>query len=414
MSGKNLDWVDELAQTIRSDVSIYQFVSPQNEDIERRRFEQEIREQLVPVEDDEVIEATQEVSLDEIRAEDLRNIDLPEPDFAYADGADYSSQIASLEEAREVVSRAEASETVKNVYLSTLDELEALIDIVENVGDRETVQQASQIIYGSPSEEALNWAEDTLESLDSETDEKKEFSAEDMRRSVEGALEEVGMSDWKVNYTQKGVVSVNGASREIRVPENRKYGENEILRLVIHEIGTHALRSANGYLHEFEILGSGAAEYHPTGEGLALFMEEATGLSDNNLKRKYAARALAAESLLQGDDFGETYTLMREKGLNHDQAWSISTRAHRAGGFVKDHIYAEGLQQVTQYAEKEGTIDDLLIGKISEKYAGELSDSELDSEYNPVDIARSLERHAPEGVDPSSINLEGLREYVES
>jgi len=410
-------WIDELVRDVRGDVSIYQLVSPENEVREKDRFENHLRDQLarqIPSDEQKVREAVSEISMDEITASELESLDLREPDFRYESPDNYDMHRNKIQEARKTLESTETSDQIKNLYIATLEECEALIDIAENLGDPETVQEASQEIYGRPSDEALEWAEETLREIEVSCKGEEKFSPAEMKSTLEAAVEELGMEDWTVVYTNKGVVSVNGANREIRVPEkDRMYTENEIARLPIHEVGTHALRNANGYHQDFEILGAGAARYHSTGEGLALFMEEETGLSNEQLKRKYAGRALAIQSVLDGEEFTDTYKMAREHDFSHERAWNIATRAHRAGGFIKDHIYAEGLQEVSDYVEEEGSIDDLLIGKISSEYSG-LADEGLAARYSPADLVREIDGIVPDHVDTADIDTNGLDEHVSS
>jgi len=413
---RELEWIDELIQDIRGKIAIYQLVSPENETIEKERFERSIRENIArntPESTEDILDALEEISIDDLTPEELENLEIRNPGFTYDVHEDYSSEKIQIKDAHSILASSEASESLKQLYNETLDELESLIDIAENIGEPEPVQEASRKIYGEPSEEALDWARETLEDVETSTRPEPVFSAEDLKSSVEAAIELIGMEDWSVEYTQKGSVSVNGANREIRVPEDRKYTENEMMRLLTHEVGTHTLRSANGYLQEFGVMGSGTGKYHVTEEGLALFMEEETGLSSQELKRKYAGRVLAVQSVIEGDDFNDTYLMARKNSFNHDNAWNLATRAHRAGGFIKDHIYAEGLAEISEYVDEHGSINPLMIGKISSEHAEPLEKENLKAEYSPGDIVRNLDELTPAEVDASKADIDNLLKYLE-
>jgi hypothetical protein len=424
-TGNGLENVDLLTRQVRGDVNIYQLISPENESEQKQRFEQHIHgEPPTGVEAEEDLEVVDSLTRDtvlnsvsfdrDIGPEELESLDPWTPDFRYEEPRDYSRESERLEEARNEVDSSETSETVQRVYHDTLDEMEALIDIAENVGDSSVVRdQASREIYGEPSDEVIKWAEDTLENIEPGEPQEAEFTASDMGESIQGALDTLGMDDWSVGYTEKGVVSVNGAKQEILVPEEREFTENEIKRLLVHEVGTHALRGANGYEQEYEVLGSGAGGYHLAEEGLAFFMEKETGLADPDLERKYAGRLLSVESVMNGDDLAETYRMNRELGFDHDQSWSLATRAHRGGGFVKDHIYAEGYQKVDEYLKEEGgDLEDLMVGKVSIEQGRDLRQEEgLEPEYSPVELLENLDDLTPESVDVSDVDTEALEEY---
>lgn len=418
--------VDRLAQKIRGDVNIYQMISPVNESDEKRRFEQHLHGEpptaLEGVENEVVESITRDtllnsVSLDhDVTAEELEMLDPWTPDFRYSEPGDYSAETDRINEARETVKSSGLSEPVEDVYHDTLDEMDALVDIAHGVGNPEAVRDASSRIYGEPSEEALEWARDTLDSVEPGELQEAEFTATQMGESIEAALDTLGMEDWSVSYSEKGVVSVNGANQEIQVPEEREFTENEMKRLLVHEVGTHALRGANGYEQEFEVLGSGAGGYHTAEEGLAFFIEKATGLADPDLERKYAGRVLSVDSVMNGDDLAETYRMNRELGFDHDQSWSLATRAHRGGGFIKDHVYGEGYRQVEEYLEDEdGDMGDLMLGKVSIEQGQALSEYEgLEPKYSPVELLENLDELTPESVDTTDVDTEALEKYYSS
>lgn len=379
MSHETLRELDELIKDIRGDVAIYSLVSPENDAGERERF------------------LSGETS---------------EPDFRYEGEIENSREIRrELERLGSELEEVEVEDAVQQLYKDSVDEGDALLDIAENLGDPAVVQPASREIYGEPSKEAVNWAEDIL-SQESVPEESKEsgFGTGEMVETVERTLDVLGL-DWEVETEDKSIFSVNAANQEISVPDEREFTENEMMRLPLHEIGVHAVRGANGYEQEYQVMGAGAGGYHQAEEGLALFLEEATGLSDPAVKRKYAARAKSVESMMNGDSFRDTYEMNRGYGFDDEDAWKMTMRAHRGGGFIKDHVYAEGLRQVQAYigeqsgegleefAEMEGSLEDLLIGKVSVEQAEQLGD-DMKAEYSPADIVENMDYITPESIDP--------------
>lgn len=414
-SDSGLAEVDALVQKIRGDVSIYQLISPENHDLEKKRFENSLRQEIAektPGNKADVREAVDEIDLDELGSKDLEAVEPENPDFRYESSQDYSREREQIQTARGKVNSSEACSTVSEVYSETLDEMEVLLDIAENVGNQGVVRSASREIYGEPSSRAVEWAVETLENTDSVSEAEEEYSASEMKNSIDSALELLEMNEWSTEYTQKGFVSVNGAKQEIRVPENREFTENEMMRLLVHEVGTHAVRGANGHEQEYEILGSGAGGYHVAEEGLALFMENEAELSDSDLERKYAGRALSVQSVIDGDNFADTYKMNRELGFDHDQSWSLTTRAHRGGSFIKDHVYAEGYRQVKKHLDEEsGNLADLMIGKVSVDQGEALGQEGLEPEYSPVALLENIDSLTPESVDTSQVYTDALEKY---
>lgn len=427
-SGKSeeAEYLDNLVRRVRGDVNIYQLISPENELEQRQEFEQHIHGEPptgVQDADHEVIDSIvqdhllESVSLDhDITPEDLQMLDPWTPDFRYEESRDYSEEVESLREARRVAESSGTSEAVRKVYHDTLDEMEALVDIAHNIGDPEVVQDASRRIYGSPSEDVVTWARDTLDTVKPGEKQEENYSATQMGETIEAALSELDMNDWSVKYPEKGVMSVKGADKEILIPEGETFTENEMKRLPVHEVAVHALRAANGYEQDYEVLGSGAGGYHQAEEGLAFFLEKETGLADPDLERRYAGRVLSVNSVMNGDDLLETYKMNRELGFDHEDSWDIATRAHRGGGFIKDHVYAEGYLQVDEYLnEEDGDLEDLMVGKVSIDQGSDLRQEEgLEPEYDPRELLYRLDDLTPDDIDASDVDTEALDKYYDS
>jgi hypothetical protein len=101
-------------------------------------------------------------------------------------------------------------------------------------------------------------------------------------------------------------------------------------------------------------------------EGFAVLAEHLVGGLTASRLRTLAARVLAAESILDGATFLETYhTLADDYGFLPRTAFQVTTRVHRGGGLVKDAVYLRGLGRVVDYLAKGGRIETLLVGKIS-------------------------------------------------
>lgn len=443
MPSKILNDLDDVLNEVRSEVEIYATISPENEAEEKQAFEDRMRGEVPSGFEgrdgfsDEVNRTvdkmctdsvTQSMSPEDVHLEALDS--LKDPEFKYdnseEDLATYEELSQTLSELEDNLRDAEVPEDVKNLYKDTIDEARNLLDIAKTIKNPNTdvkgnnvVPEASSEIYGKPSESTISWAERTLEETEP-TDEARftegKYSTGEMVQTLEETLEEIGMQEWNVTTREKGSVKVNAANQEIGVPEGREFTENETMRLLMHEVGSHALRGGNGSDQDYEVLGAGAGGYHATGEGVALYLEQETDLSNPNTMRKYAGRVKSAQSVLDGDDFTETYKMNREHGFDHDKAWSMSVRAHRGGGFIKDHIYAEGMRMVEayvkdeeeldntsgieEYAEMNGSLEDLLVGKVSVDQAGNLDG--MNPRYTPEKIIDSMSKVTPEGVDTSA------------
>ena len=146
----------------------------------------------------------------------------------------------------------------------------------------------------------------------------------------------------------------------VRIPVGR------VEALVQHEVGTHVVTYWNGRAQRLRLLSNGLARHEELQEGLAVLAEYlVAGLTPARL-RAVAGRVVAAQSVVDGAGFIDTYRQLRnEHGFGSRLAFQTATRLHRGGGFVKDAIYFRGLRAVIGYLAEGGRLDTLLIGKIA-------------------------------------------------
>ena len=235
--------------------------------------------------------------------------------------------------------------------------------IIKNRGDEDFVKEATIILYGFPNEQLVAYADDLLKRIPPEETEKT-VPSERIKTVFEEALYEHGLIDWRVEFSDKRLTTVYPAEKKITVCRNRKFAKIDPERLKVHEIEVHVLRAANGYEQPLRIFAFGLPGYVSTEEGLASFFEELTGNTSKETMRDYAARVIAVDSVYKGLDFRQTFERLRSYGLSDDQAWNLTVRAHRAGGYIKDHIYLDGYRKVKKFAETIGDFKTLYVGKI--------------------------------------------------
>jgi uncharacterized protein (TIGR02421 family) len=154
--------------------------------------------------------------------------------------------------------------------------------------------------------------------------------------------------------------------------------------LIQHEVGTHIVTHWNGHAQPFKLLSVGLAHYDELQEGLAVFAEYlAAGLTPVRM-RTLAARVLAAESVVSGADFIDTWRLLhRDHDFGERMAFQIAMRVHRGGGFVKDSIYLRGVQKVLDYLADGGHLETLLVGKIATDHAPIIEELQRRRVLNP-------------------------------
>jgi uncharacterized protein (TIGR02421 family) len=250
---------------------------------------------------------------------------------------------------------------------STASKLEAI-----ETHDSQKLTQASLDLYGEVSEDLVQLAYDTLHIISSE-ETVRTISAEAMAKTMREAMDRSGLFDWSVHIKENmnARMSVSALAKEIKINAQKLFSENEVKRLIVHEIGTHVFRSVNGSLQPLKLLARGLHGYLSTEEGLASYHESYYGLKPNSVKRLYALRVIAAHKSIS-HNFYEIF----DELVNYttfDEAFDIAVRAKRGfsdtrekGGYIKDKVYLEGFLKVSKYlSEYPENYVFLMCGKVA-------------------------------------------------
>lgn len=246
--------------------------------------------------------------------------------------------------------------------------------IVIERGNSERVQRASASIYGYPSEDLIDYARQILANV-SANNVPRPHGPEDVRNAIEEAMSEYEteygedvFSDWSIRIEEDRETAYASRKNQEFVVGGRDYLEEDPERIVVHELGRHALLRENRRHQREDEEGKNALRNFvyesETEEGITTNLERITGTESPEILRKYALRALAVNSVLQGDSFRETYDRLAEQESDNDLLWNTTLRVHRGGGFVKDHIYLQGRKRVEEYLENGGRLEPLYVGKV--------------------------------------------------
>jgi len=235
--------------------------------------------------------------------------------------------------------------------------------VIANRGDKDIVRKTTISIHGSPDKELVSYAGELLRKTPNILS-AKTTSSRKVRDALQEGLNEHGILDWKVEFSDKNLTTVWTSEKKITVCKNRKFSEVDPNRLKVHEVGVHTLRAVNGHEQPLKIFSSGLPGYLPTEEGLASYFEEITGNSSDEVRISYAARVIAVDSVCEGLSFRQTYDRLMSYDLTTDQAWNLTIRSHRGGGYIKDHVYLEGHRRIKNFAENGGDFRELYVGKV--------------------------------------------------
>ncbi len=261
---------------------------------------------------------------------------------------------------------------IRQLYEDYIYDHSGLIECIETIGQGRKFYYNSLKSFGTPTEKDIENAKFILRFDDSDFDEDmlpmydandaKEFFNEFSKR-------------YDFNYAVKfsnnmaAAAMVRNNTQTLVLRKNHKFSKNQLLVLANHEIGVHMVTSFNGLLQPLKVFFNGLPNNIETQEGLAVYSEYMSGCLTMNRLKELSFRVIAVDSLTKGYDFSATFDLLfNQYKLNCDKAYSITQRAHRGGGFTKDHVYLSGLRKIFNYAKNGGDLNILLTGKMSLEY----------------------------------------------
>jgi uncharacterized protein (TIGR02421 family) len=257
---------------------------------------------------------------------------------------------------------------LKGLYSDMIDKLSEKVDLLTCVG-QDSFLYSSLKYHGRPEPSAIKNAQFLLYAGEMDELSQSEKSSSYAKMKLTEAASNWGMK-CKITETTaiaaKAMVSSNPPT--LFLNSGASYGENEILRLIQHELGVHMATTLNAKRQPLSIFRLGLPGSTFTQEGLAILAEFKAGYMSLDRLKILSARVLAVDSMLKEQDFFQTYTyLTDELGIDHQLAFSMTTRVYRGGGFTKDHLYLTGFIQLLHLSESR-SISNLLIGKCSIEY----------------------------------------------
>ncbi|MCI2228136.1 flavohemoglobin expression-modulating QEGLA motif protein [Polaribacter sp. MSW13] len=268
-------------------------------------------------------------------------------------------------------------ETLRDFYEDIIYFYSGLIQCIETVGKGKKFYYNSLRSFGTPTENDVDNAKFILH-FDSE-DENSEFfkpkySAKESAHFFREYSKKYDFTYQIKNSSAMGAIAmVSNSIQALVLNENHVFSDNEINVLTNHEIGVHMVTTMNGLLHPLKIFSHGFPNNEETQEGLAVFSEYMSGNLTVKRLKELAYRVLAVDSLAKGYSFSRTFRLLHNAyDLGREEAFHISVRAHRGGGFTKDYLYLSGLKKIYNYYKQGKDLSLLLTGKVSLEFVDDI------------------------------------------
>ncbi len=258
---------------------------------------------------------------------------------------------------------------IRELYRDIVYEYSGLIQCIETIGKGKQFYYNSLKVFGTPKEKDVDNARFILHFADDDGD--ANFKAQHSADEAEAYFTEFGKRyDFDFNIKQSTNIAaaamVLNASNTLLLKKYHKYSENQIKVLANHEIGVHLVTTHNGKNQPLKIFSNGFVNNTETQEGLAVLSEYMSNNLTMKRMKELAHRVIAADSLIKGYSFANTFDLLfNQYKVDRHQAWQITLRVHRGGGFTKDFLYLTGLKKVYDYYQDKQDLSLLLTGKVT-------------------------------------------------
>ncbi|PWL38817.1 DUF1704 domain-containing protein [Flagellimonas aquimarina] len=268
-------------------------------------------------------------------------------------------------------------ESIRQLYQDVIYYYANMIQCIETIGQGKRFYYNSLRAFGTPTEKDVQNARFILHFKDEPTtsDMDKVFSPNDAKAYFGDFITRYNFPlniRFSTNIAAEAMVS--NSSQTLLIKKNVKFSKNQLLTLANHEIGVHLVTTFNGLDQPLKIFSNGLPKNVETQEGLSVFSEYMGGALTLRRLKELAYRVMAADGLIKGYSFADTFDLIHgQYKLNKDEAFGITLRAHRGGGFTKDRLYLSGLRKIYKRYQNEEPMDVLFMGKVSLDYEDQIN-----------------------------------------
>ncbi|MDF1761943.1 MAG: flavohemoglobin expression-modulating QEGLA motif protein [Oleibacter sp.] len=256
-------------------------------------------------------------------------------------------------------------EDLVTLYTDVIESYVDKLDQFKSIGTPEFLYDSLRY-YGEPSDKDIGNANFILH-LPDDMDPRDTImldSKEVQRRMCDFAEAEGYEYQIKLNDSMIANALVSGTT--VKINSAAVVPETEVNALMHHELGVHLVTTLNGRAQPLKILSLGSPVNTTTQEGLAILCEYLSGNLSLYRLKVLAMRVVAVQSMIHDKDFKRTFLLLKEEhGASDDQAFTITARVYRGGGFTKDYLYLQGFHQMLNAYSEADNFNNLLTGKAS-------------------------------------------------
>lgn len=319
----------------------------------------------------ELLSYVNPVNIKEAKERFFRSKYLTDPEFIYPQ-IDFDRFRLHRELFTQPLEHIEDAET-RQLYEDIIYTYSGLIQCIETIGSGRKFYYNCLHCFGTPTETDVENAKFILHFEDRDLKEERfvpKYTSVETEPFFEAYSKQYDFN-YRIEHSSKISASamVLNNKRALVLNENYLFSEHELNVLNNHEIGVHMVTTMNGLEHPLKIFSHGFPNYEETQEGLAVFAEYMSNNLTVTRLKELAYRVIAVDSLAKGYDFSKTFRLLHNQfDLEREQAFYISLRVHRGGGFTKDYLYLTGLKKIYDRYKRGEDLSPLLTGKVSLEY----------------------------------------------
>ncbi|WP_305418393.1 flavohemoglobin expression-modulating QEGLA motif protein [Photobacterium leiognathi] len=250
---------------------------------------------------------------------------------------------------------------VQKMYRKVIDQLAVRIDLLCSIGTDEFLYNSLRY-YGQPDERDIANAKFILHACEYKEQQPATISAKEAIEAFKEAALDYDIP-CKVVSSKQLIARAMVSGKTIKVNPNSRFTQGDLDALIHHELGVHLVTSVNAERQPLKILQLGLPGNTHTQEGLAILCEHLSGSFPLHRLKTLALRVVAVEMMVNGDTFNDCFnSLKHEYSVSDDEAFTVTARVYRGGGFTKDFLYLRGLKDAI-HAYKNEDLTSLFIGK---------------------------------------------------
>jgi uncharacterized protein (TIGR02421 family) len=323
----------------------------------------------------ELLSYVNPVNIKEARERFFRSKYLTDPEFEYPQ-IDFDRFRLHRDLFTQQLERIE-DEEIRQLYEDIIYNYSGLIQCIETIGSGKKFYYNCLHCFGTPTETDVENAKFILH-FQGEDPSEERFVPKYSSRETEPFFQAFSKQyDFTYRFKHSNTITASAMvlnnTRTLVLNENYLFSDHELNVLNNHEIGVHMVTTMNGLEHPLKIFSHGFPNYEETQEGLAVFAEYMSNNLTVTRLKELAYRVIAVDSLAKGYDFSKTFRLLHNQfDLEREQAFYISLRVHRGGGFTKDYLYLTGLKKIYDRYRQGEELGLLLTGKVSLEYIDQI------------------------------------------